>query len=46
MSTVRVDHTREEYRRFIKGLTDEHVEKAIAILNDSGALPYKFWSEV
>ena len=46
VSTVRVDHTREEYRRFVKGLTDEHVEKAIALLNDSGALPYKFWSEV
>lgn len=46
VSTVRIDPTRDEYHQIVKGLTDEHVEKAIAILNERSALPYKFWDEV
>lgn len=46
VSTVRVNPNPNGHRNFVKGLTDEHVEKAIDILNDSGALPYKFWFEI
>ncbi len=30
--------------KYIKGLTDEHVEKAIAILNDRGAMLAGYWN--
>ena len=40
VSTLTVDPSRDPYHQIIKGLTDEHVEKAIAILNERSAFPY------
>ena len=44
VSTVTIDQSRDEYHQLVKGLTDEHVKKAIAILNERSAFPY-YWKE-
>lgn len=36
---------RGEYHKIVKGLTDVHVERAIKILNERSAFPYREWKD-
>lgn len=45
VSTITIDPSRGRDREKVRGLTDAHVEKAIAILNERSASPYRYWED-